>query len=256
LVGHWWRVEHPRATVIIAHGLFDHVGIYLKLVNFLLREGFDVFAVDFPGHGVSDGPSAEIDDFQGYADVIDLCVERVLDSDKTRKIYLIGQSTGGAAVAHYLLTGRFKSVIEKSILMAPLFRPKSWWSVNLSWLLLHRFISHFPRRFAVNSSDKVFLNFLANKDPLQPRRISMRWLAAMRRWVKTLPALPSGECSVLIIQGDDDGTVDWKKNIPVFQSRFPRCELVMLEGAKHHLVNESPLYREKIQSAIRTFLSS
>lgn len=261
LVAHWWKREHSRGTVFVAHGLFDHVGIYLKLIAFLLDDGYNVFAVDMPGHGLSEGPSAEIDNFSEYVEVLESCVETVTsesqksDDDKsTQTLIMLGQSTGGAAVAHYLMTGKQRARIARAVLLAPLLRPKGWWSVNISWLLLHNFIRQVPRRFAVNSNDQQFLDFLANRDPLQPQYISIRWLTAMRRWIYNFPKFQRCDTPMLIVQGDDDNTVDWKYNTGMFQSRFPQSKLVVLQGAKHHLVNESAIYKHKVHKVIAEFL--
>lgn len=264
LVAHWWRREHSRGTVFIAHGLFDHVGIYLKLIAFLLDDGYSVFAVDMPGHGLSEGPSAEIDNFSEYVEVLETCVDTVILENKVSEgkvsgkdqqtLIMLGQSTGGAAVAHFLMTGKQRAQIARAILLAPLLRPKGWWSVNISWLLLHKFIRQVPRRFAVNSNDQQFLDFLANRDPLQPQYISIRWLTAMRKWIRIFPSFESCDTPLLIVQGDDDNTVDWKYNTGIFQSKFPQSKLVILQDAKHHLVNESAIHEHKVQHVIAEFL--
>lgn len=255
LVGHWWRVENSKATVLLAHGLFDHVGLFLKVIRFLLQEGYSVFAVDMPGHGLSEGPIAEIEDFCEYSEVLEKSLEIVMTENAEQEFIMLGQSTGGAAVAHYLMTGKKQSRISKAVLLAPLLRPKSWWSVNFGWWLAHKFVAQVPRRFAENSNDKYFLDFLANKDPLQPLSISVRWLGAMRQWVKSFPRFVPCESPVLIVQGDADGTVDWKYNLPVFQKQFPNSKVVMLAGAKHHLANESESYMLELKSTIVEFLS-
>lgn len=254
LVGHWWRVIGANSTIILAHGLFDHTGLYLKLVNDLLEDGFNVFAADMPGHGISEGPTADIEDFGEYAEVLELCTRQVLDHNLDENIYMIGQSTGGAAVMQYLTSGNSRAKVNRVVLLAPLLRPKKWWSVNVAYITLHKFISGIPRKFAVNSNDTAFLEFLANKDTLQPRMITMSWMGAMRNWLRAFPLLPKNTIPLLLIQGDDDGTVDWEYNLPQIQARFSNSQLLMLPGAKHHLVNETANYREKIEQAISVFL--
>lgn len=253
LVGHWWRKEKAKGTVLLVHGLFDHVGIYLKIVDELLSKNYNVFSVDMPGHGLSEGPEASINDFSDYSRVLDVCMALLINSGE-KHILPMGQSTGGAGVLKYLNEGENRNVISKAVLLAPLIRPRSWWSVNLGYLLLHKFIKNVPRKFAVNSTDKVFLDFLANKDPLQPKNISVEWLRAMRKWVKEFPSVNKNTTPLLIIQGDDDLTVDWEYNLPLIQQRFSNTRVLMLPGAKHHLVNEAEFYREKINEEIARFL--
>lgn len=254
IVAHWWRRTASRGTVCVVHGLFDHVGLYLKVVRILLEQGYNVFALDAPGHGLSEGPSAEVNDFSEYVDVLELALEKICASEPPTNLFLLGQSTGAAAVALYLMTGKYKTRIAGAVLLAPLLRPVSWWYVNWGWMLAHHFVSKVPRRFAANSNDNDFLEFLVNRDPLQPQTISLPWVAAMRKWVKRFVTFPACATPVLIIQGDADGTVDWRNNIPIFQTQFPNNKTVLLTGARHHLVNESSEHLQRLESEIADFL--
>ena len=51
---------------------------------------------------------------------------------------------------------------------------------------------------------------------------------------------------VQIIQGTDDGTVDWRKNLPLISEKFPAGRAHLLDDARHHLVNESAVFRERL----------
>ena len=79
---------------------------------------------------------------------------------------------------------------------------------------------------------------------------------AMRKWVKNFAGFPACKTSVLILQGDDDGTVDWQYNLPNFQKKFIGSKTVLLPGARHHLVNESNEHFAKLQTELAMFLGS
>ena len=49
----WWPKLAPKATVIIAHGIGEHVGRYDEVANKLNQKGIAVYAMDFIGHGGS-----------------------------------------------------------------------------------------------------------------------------------------------------------------------------------------------------------
>ena len=256
LVAHWWQVNPAAPTVVLAHGLFDHVGIFLKMVKLLLEQGCSVFTLDFPGHGLSEGANGEIEHFSAYAGVLDQAVNRILRERADTQLIMIGQSTGGAAVACYLMEGKEKSRVDRAVLLAPLLRPKSWWYVNYGWIIAHRWIRHVPRRFTTNSNDELFMEFLKNKDSLQSNKISLKWVGAMREWVSRFQRFSVCQTPVLIIQGDADATVDWEYNIPIFQKKFTNNETVILPGARHHLANESNEYLGRIRSQIAGFLGT
>jgi alpha-beta hydrolase superfamily lysophospholipase len=72
------------------------------------------------------------------------------------------------------------------------------------------------------------------------------WVAAMVEYQKRFLQADSHSAALQIIQGTDDKTVDWKKNLPLIARKFPASQTHFIEGARHHMVNESSAYREKI----------
>lgn len=63
-VNHWHAAEPPRALVMIAHGMAEHSGRYERFAEALVGAGFEVYAHDQRGHGLS----AEPDQLGHYAD--------------------------------------------------------------------------------------------------------------------------------------------------------------------------------------------
>lgn len=251
---HYWSVDKPKGTVFVAHGLFDHVGLYLDLIDLLVTGNYCVVAIDFPGHGLSEGEPAVIGSFTEYAMVIKEVLE-MLDCDITAPLHAIGQSTGSAALLNYVLTIEGEK-FSKLILLAPLIQPRNWRLINIAYLFLHNFVRFVGRSFTENSCRPGFCDFLKKHDPLQPRNISVEWIGAMRQWIKRFDTLSTSPVQTLIIQGNDDGTVDWEKNIPRIQHRFPNCQVKMLPGAKHHLVNEGDELRNVIFKKITAFFEN
>ena len=73
------------------------------------------------------------------------------------------------------------------------------------------------------------------------------------QWFLTLPpsAIP-----VLVVQGEQDDTVDWRYNLDVIEEKFPLAEIVRLPRARHHLVAEAPALRTEVFDAIDRFLAT
>ncbi|MFL0805456.1 MAG: alpha/beta hydrolase [Agarilytica sp.] len=249
---HYWFRENAGATVFVAHGLFDHVGLYLDLIDRLLAEGYSVIAIDFPGHGLSEGEPAAIGDFAEYAHVISGVLDAFPNSLQT-PIYAIGQSTGCAAILNYVLAARGKA-FQKLVLLAPLIQPRSWHWVNLSYCLLNLFVSSVSRNFTVNSHREDFHEFLSRHDPLQCRGISVDWVGAMRKWVKHFDSFGAVSIDTLVVQGDADGTVWWERNVPRIQNKITGCQVEMIEGAMHHLVKEGDAWQSQVFSKALGFL--
>ena len=244
---HLWQVSNARGTVLVVHGLFDHTGLYLKLIDRLLSEGFNVVSFDLPGHGLSSGERVAIKDFSEYKQVFNDCLTWCQES-LAGPYFAVGQSTGCSAILYSLLSDT--TPLTKVVLLAPLIRPRAWLYVSWSHRLVGRFIARVPRHFGVNSHDPEFLHFLSTHDPLQTRYIAMSWVKAMRNWVSIFKKMPAAtHANVLIIQGTADLTVDWRWNVPLIQRKFPRAELQHIPGAFHHLVNEAEPWRGQVFDA-------
>ena len=231
---HCWECPGATRTLLLVHGYFDHVGLYDHLVRFGLERGANVVAFDLPGHGLSSGPKAEIQDFVEYRQAIVDVMQAVAYLPGRRQV--IAQSTGGAAVMDYLQSD-LQPGFDDVVLLAPLVRPSQWRRIKTTHSLLHRFVDQVPREFADSSQDPGFLEFI-RRDPLQSPVIPVCWVTALKRWIPRFLAGPDCQQALLVIQGDDDQTVDWQYNLVEVQRLFPGMTLHMLPGGRHHLANE------------------
>lgn len=237
-------------TVFLVHGYFDHAGIYKNLIRFCLERRLAVVMIDLPGHGLSSGKRASIDSFDRYTSALVDCTEILSTSSLPKPWHLIGQSMGGAIILDLLLEPvRFETKhFEKIVLLGPLLRPKDWARSRIFFFIVKKFVQRLNRKFSMNSNDDTFLNFLKQGDKLQPKHLSIDWIEAMVSFQKRFQNAPVSERVIHIIQGSDDGTVDWKYNIPQFKKKLPNAKVHMIEKARHHLVNESVEYRDQIFS--------
>ncbi|OCT22546.1 alpha/beta hydrolase [Pseudomonas putida] len=245
LVGQVWLPPAPVATLFLLHGYYDHMGLYRHLVEWALGQHFAVIACDLPGHGLSSGERASISDFAAYQHTLDALFEQARTLDLPRPWHLCGQSTGGAiAVDHLLHAGSHSPVDGQVILLAPLVRPRAWHWSKLSYRVLRHFVDGIERRFSANTNDPAFLAFL-EADPLQPRRLPTAWVGALMAWIERIEAAPRSTRQPLIVQGEADGTVDWRYNLEVLKAKFAEPQILMLPDARHHLANELPGIRER-----------
>lgn len=245
LVGQAWLPPQPVATLFVLHGYYDHMGLYRHVIEWALSKGFAVVSCDLPGHGLSSGERASISDFGLYQQTLVALFGQARELELPRPWHLCGQSTGGAiAVDHVLHAGEHSPVDGELILLAPLVRPRAWHWSKLSYRLLRHFVNGIQRQFSENSNDPAFLPFL-QADPLQPRRLPTAWVGALMSWVKRIEAAPPSTRRPLIVQGEADGTVDWRYNLKVLKAKFADPQILLLPEARHHLVNELPTTRQR-----------
>jgi alpha-beta hydrolase superfamily lysophospholipase len=240
-----WAPAEPRGTLLLLHGYYDHMGLYRHVIDWALALGLAVLACDLPGHGLSSGARASIDDFAEYQQVLAGLFEQAAELDLPQPWHLCGQSTGGAILLDYLLTDGKRPELGQSILLAPLVRPRAWAWSKLSYRLLRPFVREIPRRFSENSSDAEFIDFVHNLDPLQPRNLPTAWVGALAQWVPRIEAAARSAHSPLIVQGEADMTVDWRHNLEVLQDKFRQPQILRLSEARHHLANESEALRRR-----------
>jgi alpha-beta hydrolase superfamily lysophospholipase len=91
----WWP-EKAVATMFVFHGYYDHMGLYRHLIEWALGQKFAVIACDLPGHGLSSGERASIQDFAEYQATLQGLLAEAGTLELPQPWHLCGQSTGGA----------------------------------------------------------------------------------------------------------------------------------------------------------------
>lgn len=254
LVAQLWSPAQPRGTLILLHGYYDHMGLYRHVIEWALGQGLAVLGCDLPGHGLSSGERASIRDFAHYQAMLDGLLAEAHANGLPKPWHLLGQSTGGAIAVDHLLNSAHSPVDGHTILLAPLVRPRAWGWLQLSYHALRPFVGSIARRFSENTNDPTFLPFL-EADPLQPRRLPTAWVGALARWVRHIERSPASTRSPLIVQGEQDMTVDWRHNLAVLERKFAGPQLLRLPGARHHLANELPELRREYFDYLAPYLA-
>lgn len=247
------KEHNSRGTVILLHGLFNHVGTAKNGIAACLRENFTVAAFDLPGHGLSSGIGGRIGDFNEYASALHSFLN-ACDTLTNPPFIFIGHSAGCAVALQYVISTP-DHPFSKLIFLAPLLRSSSFRLSSLGYKLFHR-AQTMPRRWSKKSShDKESLKNFRN-DPLQPATFSMQWAGAYFRWYNSIEYLPQQKLPLLIIQGTEDNVVDWKYNLRWFTQKIHGLEVVKIEGARHNLFNESQEYWEPCKNTIQTHIKN
>lgn len=260
IVQHCWKSDNAKKTLIINHGYFDHTGLYGQLIAWGLNNHYRVISYDMPGHGLSSGEPAAIDSFDTYSQVLEEVIVQAVGFSASNNhlpapvIDLVGQSTGCAVIANYLLKHPHPSV-SQVVLLAPLVRSMGWQTMRWIYFICKRFLSSVKRKFINSSHNTRFNHFLQYDDPLQAREIPLSWLGAMEDWyqyIHTLPASQTSSQPLIIIQGSGDMTVDWHHNLPALRRCFPNTLVHMIPKARHHLVKETPKFWDQVANHLES----
>ncbi len=261
IVQQYWQVDEAVGTIVLAHGYFDHVGLYGRIIQWALTNYYNVLCFDLPGHGLSGGEPAAIDHFRTYTKILNTVIQNAKDANLlSGPLYAIGQSTGCSVLTEALLhPTNTPHTFEHVILLAPLVRIRYWPFLRCVHALFAPFIDSIKRTFVPSSHDTEFNYFLRHKDPLQARRIPLSWINAMHCWYKSIKQQPhttQHPQALSIIQGTADTTVDWRYNIKKLQQLFPHAQAHYIPQARHHLVKETDEYWQAAENVIASILQT
>lgn len=244
----------PVGFIYLIHGYLDHTLSNVRLIAFLLEQGYELVGFDLPGHGLSEGDAVDIDDFAEYA----LALGDLLDLDlpgEGRGASVVAHSTGCSTVIEYLREG--ENVFDRIVLASPLIYSAGWWITGFGISLSEPFSDHIFRRFGASSQDGDYADFVKNRDPFQSRQVPFSWVRAYLNWNKDIRGLsPREDLAFHLLQGDRDSVVDHRMNIPFLQKTFPRSRVYYYEDAMHSLFNEHDPVRTAVFGDILRILGS
>jgi alpha-beta hydrolase superfamily lysophospholipase len=87
-----------RGILVIVHGLNEHSGRYLHFAEQLTACGFGVYAMDWIGHGGSDGLHGYVPSLDYVIEDMEVLLEKIMLEAPGVPCFLLGHSTGGAVV--------------------------------------------------------------------------------------------------------------------------------------------------------------
>ncbi len=117
-----WLPDTIKGVVLIVHGLNEHSGRYMNVVNALIPEGYAVYIHDGRGQGKSEGRRSHVNRFSDYMDDLGIFDELVRKENPNLPFHLLGHSLGSMVTTHFLAgidQSKFKSMILSGTGSAP-----------------------------------------------------------------------------------------------------------------------------------------
>jgi len=120
-----WPLPDARGTVVIVHGLGEHIGRHARGAARLNAEGWSVLGHDQRGHGASEGPRGAL----GHADDFLSDLALVIDIARSRRpgpLVLLGHSLGGLIASRFVLGtpgAAWRREIDALVLSSPALDP-------------------------------------------------------------------------------------------------------------------------------------
>jgi len=235
----------PRAALLIVHGLAEHSGRYLHVLDHFANAGFDCWAHDYRCHGQSPGLRVHIQHFDEFLTDLDAVRGLVSKERPDMPLFLVGHSQGGLivlreALAHpeglegIVVSSPFLGMHPDAAPPAPLHMVANIVSTFAPKLMF----SKVAEPSALSRDPKVPEAYIA--DPLVSTTVSARWFTSvLRAHADTQARAPTLSVPALVMQSGEDRLTDpaatrsWVADAP-----SDLVDYVEWEGLYHEMFNE------------------
>jgi acylglycerol lipase len=254
----WLPEGNVNAVLLIVHGLGEHSGRYLNVVNHFVPLGYGVYGFDHPGHGKSEGVREGVERFADYTDTLRVCDEMVKSRQRGTPVFLLGHSMGGLIASCYLLD--HQADFRGAVISAPLV--KAGGKVSPATILMGRILSALAPRMGLLALDaegisrdpEVVKAYVG--DPLvfhgkTPARLAAELLKAMQR-----VTAEAGKITLpfIVLQGSADKLVDPGGAQMLYDKASSKDKaLKIYEGLYHEVFNEPE--RARVLRDVETWLA-
>ena len=236
-------IRKPKAVLLILHGLAEHSGRYMNVVDYFVPRGYAVYGFDQRGHGQSEGMRGYVQNFSYYISDLNTFSEMVRVNHSSEKIFLIGHSVGGTIAIAYCIY--HQNEFDGLILSGATIEPGS--SLSPVKIVLARFLSLITPKMGVDvidasaiSQDQSVVDAY-KRDPLVYRgKIRARLGAELLKVMRRLPNQMSEiHLPILIMSGSADRLSNPEGSRLLYESVSSRDKtLKYYDGFYHEIFNE------------------
>ena len=255
----WLPDSDPRAVLLIVHGLAEHCGRYMNVVDHFVPRGYAVYGLDHIGHGKSDGTRVYVERYTDYTDTLKTFFDMVRAWQPEQPIFLVGHSMGGLIAASYLLD--HQADFAGAVLSGPGVKAPD--DISAVTIFLGKTLSNIAPKTGVLSldangvsRDPAVVQAYVN-DPLvytgkTTARLAAELLKEMQRVTTESGAIT---LPILIVQGGADKLVDPAGAQMLYDSVSSSDKtLHVYDGFYHEVFNEPE--RERVLADVETWLEA
>jgi len=208
----WLPDQEVKAVLLIVHGMGEHSGRYMNVVNHFIPLGYAVYGLDHIGHGKSDGAREIVESFDDFTDTLTILYKLVTKEQADKPIFILGHSMGGAIASYYLLDHQKK--FKGAVISAPAVKIGE--GISQATITMSKILSKIAPKMGllaldVNaiSRDPAVVEAYVN-DPLvfhdkTPARLGAEMLSAMLRITAEAGKI---RLPLIIVQGSADSLVE------------------------------------------------
>jgi len=255
----WLPEGEVRAVLLVVHGLAEHSGRYMNLVNHFVPLGYAVYGIDHVGHGRSEGRRLYVERFVDYTEPLRTYSDMVRCWQPDRPVFLVGHSMGGLIGALHLIA--HQAELAGAVLSGPAVKVPG--NISPATMIIGRILSALIPKAGlvlleaegVSRDPAVVAAYLADRLVCRGKmtaRLGAEMLGAMERVGAeanriTLP--------VLILQGGADRLVDPSGAQMLYENvASSDKKLIVYEGFFHEVFNEPQ--HDRVLSDVEQWLAA
>lgn len=255
----WLPSNAPRAVLLVVHGLAEHSGRYINLVNHFVPKGYALYGFDQRGHGRSQGLRGYVEGFSHFVNDLKTFLDVVHNKHHGTKIFIVGHSLGGTIAIAYAVA--HQDEFDGLILSAATLKVGA--SVPSGLIIVARLLSLLLPKVGLYtieasavSRDQSVVDAYVN-DPLVYRgKIRSRLGIEI---IKAMQVLPSQmrriHLPILIMHGTADRLSDPKGSEILYDTVNSKDKTLKLYGGFYHEVFNDP-ERERVFADMEAWLAA
>lgn len=253
----WVPDSESRAVIALVHGIGEHSGRYMNVVNHFVPLGYTIYGIDHRGHGKSEGKRGHIMTWSEYRNDIHAYIQIIQKECDRQPVFILGHSLGGLITLDYCLhhPGGLKAAIVSSpalakpgipaiLLFISKMMSKIWPGLTIETKLEIEAISRDPKVIQEYQDDPLVHGMASARLGTEFENCRLNTLANANKF--NLP--------VLIYHGKDDRVVSPKGSIKFFDAlTIEDKDIHLIEGGYHEPHNDIEM--EKLFTIIEEWIT-
>lgn len=253
----WLPDVDVKAVLLIVHGLGEHSGRYMNIVDHFLPLGYAVYGLDHIGHGKSEGEREFIEQFSDFTETLAIFYKMISEWQTNKPIFILGHSMGGLITTYYLLD--HQSDFEGAIISAPAIKIGE--GISQTTITIGRILSKIAPKMgllaldvnAISRDPKVVDAYI--NDPMvfhgkTPARLAAELLSAMQRVDAEIREI---KLPFIAVHGSEDSLADPGGSQMLYDSASSKDKtLKIYTGLYHEVFNEPE--REQVLKDVEDWL--
>ena len=239
----WLPEGNVKAVLLVIHGLGEHSGRYMNVVNHFVPLGYAVYGLDHIGHGKSEGMREFVENFEDYTNTFTIYYNMVKGWQTGAPVFLLGHSMGGLIASYYLLD--HQADFRGAVISAPSIKVGD--NISRATITMGKILSVLAPKAGLLALDangisrdpEVVAAYV--NDPLvfhgkTPARLAAELLKAMLRVTAEV-----GKISLpfMVVQGGEDRLVDPAGAQMLYDKASSKDKTIKIyEGLHHEVFNE------------------